>query len=413
MMKKITKTLVLSSISIGLLSSFAFTSQAAPVQINQASAEQNIPQVTYDTIIGENGVFIDLDTDNFILKQQEWYQIQAYVEGALALPVTEASMKSTLSIPNDIPFSNFEALVQQYSSIHDTAFYWKKELYPSIVDLSLSLANYVQIKDFMLNPLSDALNEMLAKAFSPLPEDIEAVERNRKVAIAYLKSLQSFSMRYQQEVSDAGGNLLEFSATLDTQKLQLDVLEGTHNGYLSDDGSALQQRVNDINARITQLNKDYTHYVTVASTAVTYAWFPLVAGPIMGVYGDKAEKARKLRNELQNEVKELQEQLTYTQKIYNSYHRSSESIDMISQQIENAIPHINKLKLNWQKMNADFTSLLVALEQAQNNADIMKDDAMLGAIGALANTTVAESNWSNISEKAKAFANNAYIQEME
>ncbi|NVN79871.1 MULTISPECIES: alpha-xenorhabdolysin family binary toxin subunit A [unclassified Vibrio] len=412
-MKKITKTLVLSSISIGLLSSFAFTSQAAPVQINQASAEQNIPQVTYDTIIGENGVFIDLDTDNFILKQKEWYQIQAYVEGALALPVTEASMKSTLSIPNDIPFSNFEALVQQYSSIHDTAFYWKKELYPSIVDLSLSLANYVQIKDFMLNPLSDALNEMLAKAFSPLPEDIEAVERNRKVAIAYLKSLQSFSMRYQQEVSDAGDNLLEFSATLDTQKLQLDVLEGTHNGCLSDDGSALQQRVNDINARITQLNKDYTHYVTVASTAVTYAWFPLVAGPIMGVYGDKAEKARKLRNELQNEVKELQEQLTYTQKIYNSYHRSSESIDMISQQIENAIPHINKLKLNWQKMNADFTSLLVALEQAQNNADIMKDDAMLGAIGALANTTVAESNWSNISEKAKAFANNAYIQEME
>ncbi|MFS1419667.1 alpha-xenorhabdolysin family binary toxin subunit A [Vibrio splendidus] len=412
-MKKITKTLVLSSISIGLLSSFAFTSQAAPVQVNQASAEQNIPQVTYDTIIGENGVFIDLDTDNFILKQQEWYQIQAYVEGALALPVTEASMKSTLSIPNDIPFSNFQALVEQYSNIHDTAFYWKKDLYPSIVGLSLSLANYAQIKDYMLTPLSDALNEMLAKAFSPLPEDIEAVERNRKMAIAYLKSLQNFSMKYQQEVSDVGGSLLEFSATLDTQKLQLDVLEGTHNGYLSDDGSALQQRVNDINARITQLNKDYTHYVTVASTAVTYAWFPLVAGPIMGVYGDKAEKARKLRNELQNEVKELQEQLTYTQKIYNSYHRSSESIEIISQQVENAIPHINKLKLNWQKMNADFTSLLVALEQAQDNADIMKDDAMLGAIGALANTTVAESNWSNISEKAKAFANNAYIQKMD
>ncbi|MEZ8123542.1 alpha-xenorhabdolysin family binary toxin subunit A [Vibrio splendidus] len=412
-MKKITKTLVLSSISIGLLSSFAFTSQAAPVQVNQASAEQNIPQVTYDTIIGENGVFIDLDTDNFILKQQEWYQIQAYVEGALALPVTEASMKSTLSIPNDIPFSNFQALVEQYSNIHDTAFYWKKDLYPSIVGLSLSLANYAQIKDYMLTPLSDTLNEMLAKAFSPLPEDIEAVERNRKMAIAYLKSLQNFSMKYQQEVSDVGGNLLEFSATLDTQKLQLDVLEGTHNGYLSDDGSALQQRVNDINARITQLNKDYTHYVTVASTAVTYAWFPLVAGPIMGVYGDKAEKARKLRNELQNEVKELQEQLTYTQKIYNSYHRSSESIEIISQQIENAIPHINKLKLNWQKMNADFTSLLVALEQAQDNADIMRDDTMLGAIGALANTTVAESNWSNISEKAKAFANNAYIQKMD
>ncbi|MFL7034701.1 alpha-xenorhabdolysin family binary toxin subunit A [Vibrio lentus] len=412
-MKKITRTLVLSSISIGLLSSFSFTSQAAPIQVNQASAEQNIPQITYDTITGENGVFIDLETDNFILKQQEWYQIQAYVEGALALPVTETSMKSAFSIPNDIPFSNFQALVQQYSNIHDTAFYWKKDLYPSIVNLSLSLANYVQIKDYMLNPLSDALNEMLAKAFSPLPEDIEAVERNRKMAIAYLKSLQNFSLRYQQEVSDVGDNLLDFSAQLDTQKLQLEVLEGTHNGYLTDDGSVLQQQVNDINARIAQLNKDYTHYVTVASTAVTYAWFPLVAVPIMGVYGDKAEKARKLRNELQNEVKDLEEQLSYTQKVYNSYHRSSESIDLISQQIEDAIPHINKLKLNWQQMNTDFTSLLAALDEAQNNADIMKDDAMLGAIGALANTSVAEMNWNNISEKAKAFANNAYIQEME
>ncbi|MCG9554312.1 alpha-xenorhabdolysin family binary toxin subunit A [Vibrio sp. Isolate31] len=412
-MKKITRTLVLSSISIGLLSSLAFTSQATPIQINQASAEQNIPQVTYDTIIGENGVFIDLNTDNFILKQQEWYQIQAYIEGALALPVTEASMKSTLGIPNDIPFSNFQALVDQYSNIHDTAFYWKKDLYPSIVNLSLSLANYAQIKDYMLHPLSDALNEMLAKAFSPLPEDIEAVERNRKMAIAYLKSLQNFSLRYQQEVSDVGDNLLDFSAQLETQKLQLEVLEGTHNGYLTDDGSALQRQVNDINARITQLNKDYTHYVTVSSTAVIYAWFPLVAAPIMGIFGDKAEKARKLRNELQNEVKDLEEQLSYTQKVYNSYHRSSESIELISQQIENAIPYINKLKLNWQKMNTDFTSLLAALDEAQNNADIMKDNAMLGAIGALANTSIAEMNWKNISEKAKAFANNAYIQEME
>jgi hypothetical protein len=150
-------------------------------------------------------------------------------------------MKSAFSIPNDIPFSNFQALVQQYSNIHGTAFYWKKDLYPSIVNLSLSLANYAQIKDYMLNPLSDALNEMLAKAFSPLPEDIEAVERNRKMAIAYLKSLQNFSLRYQQEVSDVGDNLLDFSAQLDTQKLQLEVLEGTHNGYLTDDGLSLDQ----------------------------------------------------------------------------------------------------------------------------------------------------------------------------
>ncbi|WP_394249983.1 alpha-xenorhabdolysin family binary toxin subunit A [Vibrio profundi] len=411
-MKKIKHALVLSTLSLGLISVSAFANPAIALQTS-GSVEQTISPITYQTIIGENGAFIDLETDNFILNQAEWYQIQAYVEGALALPVTEASMKSTLSIPDGIPFSNFQALVEQYSNIHDTAYYWKKDLYPKIVGLSLSLANYSQIKDYMIQPLSNALNEILAKAFSPFPDDIAAVEQNRKLAIAYLKSLQNFSTRYQNEVATVGENLLTFSADLDTQKLQLDVLEGTHNGYLSDDGSALQQQVNEINARISQLNDDYNHYVTVAATAVTYAWFPMVAVPIMGVYGDKAEKARKLRNELQSEVKDLQNQLTYTQKIYNSYHRSSESIDVISQKIESAIPHINSLKLNWQKMNADFDSLIAALEEAENNTNILQDDALLGAAGALANTAISEMNWNNISEKAKAFANNAYIQEME
>ena len=34
----------------------------------------------------------------------------------------------------------------------------------------------------------------------------------------------------------------------------------------------------------------------------------------------------------------------------------------------------------------------------------------MGAVGALANTAVAEQNWNNISQKAKTFANKAYIQ---
>ena len=207
--------------------------------------------------------------------------------------------------------------------------------------------------------------------------------------------------------------MLTFATKIEEQKLQLDVLKSTHSGYLEDDGSALQQRVNDLNNRIDQLNKDYDHYVTVAATAVTYAWFPAVAVPIMGVYGDKAEKARKLRNQLQDEAKVLEAQLSTTQKIYNSYSRSTESINIISSKIENAIPYVNKLKLHWQKMNTDFDSLIVALEAAESNTEILQSNAILAAAGAMANTAVAEQNWNSISEKAKTFANNAYIQKAE
>lgn len=411
-MKHIKKPLLLSTLCLSLIAAGAQASTS-----NQAltpnSAEQQIGQISYDTIMGENGAFIDLDTDEFVLNQKEWFQIQTYVEGALSLPITEASMKSAFDIADDVPFSNFKALMEQYGKVHAEAFYWKEDLYPDIVDLALSLSNYNDIQKYMIDPLSDQLTVILTKSISPLPADVQAVEQARQLSIAYLSALKNFSVNNQQKVEKASEDLLTFATKIEEQKLQLDVLKSTHSGYLEDDGSELQQRVNDLNNRIDQLNKDYDHYVTVAATAVTYAWFPAVAVPIMGVYGDKAEKARKLRNQLQDEAKVLEAQLSTTQKIYNSYSRSTESINIISSKIENAIPYVNKLKLHWQKMNTDFDSLIVALEAAESNTEILQSNAVLAAAGAMANTAVAEQNWNSISEKAKTFANNAYIQKAE
>ena len=64
-------------------------------------------------------------------------------------------------------------------------------------------------------------------------------------------------------------------------------------------------------------------------------------------------------------------------------------------------------------MNTDFDSLIVALEAAESNTEILQSNAILAAAGAMANTAVAEQNWNSISEKAKTFANNAYIQKAE
>ncbi|MCY9843509.1 alpha-xenorhabdolysin family binary toxin subunit A [Vibrio caribbeanicus] len=408
-MKYIKRPIFLSALCMGILAS---TVQASMSENHTESnfSEPYIEPISYETIMGDGGAFIDLNTEEFLLNHQEWFQIQTYIEGALSLPITQTSMKSVFGISNDIPFSDFQALLDQYKNVHSNAYYWKTDLYPNIVDLALSLSNYHDIQRYMLNPLSAQLNIILSKSFSPLPDDIEAVEQARKLSIVYLTSLKNFSLNNQIKVENASDELLEFSAKMEAQKLQLDVLKDTHSAYLEDDGSELQQRIDDLNNRVKLLNSDYNHYVTVAATAVTYAWFPWAAVPVMGVFGDKAEKARKLRNELQKEAEELESKLSMTQKIFNSYQRSSGSIAEISEKIENAIPYVNKLKLHWQRMNNDFDTLIIALEAAEANTEILTSNAMMGAVGALANTAVAEQNWNNISQKAKTFANKAYIQ---
>jgi len=405
-MIKIKRSLALSSITLGLISASCFAVtlpvSAAPTTLNAETV--TIQPIEYQTVTGDNGAFIDMETDKFVLNQKEWFTIQAYVEGALGLPTTKAKMKSAMGIPDDIAFSDFQALLDEYNNIYDNAYYWKSDLYPEVVKLSLSLSNYSDIQKIMLKPLSGALTNILIGV---------EVEKNRKLAIAYIKSLKTFSGRYHDQVADISTNLLDFSAKLETEKQQLATLQSTHSKYLLDDGSEKQQEVNSLNSRIKQLNEDYDHYVTVAATAVTYAWCPFVAVPIMGVYGDKAEKARKLRNQLQNQLEILTPKLSMTQKIFNTYTRSTESINSISLLIDDAIPYVNKLKLHWQTMNTEFDSMLAALELAENDAEVLKLDAFVGAAGALANTAVVEMNWDHISEKAKQFANNAYIQKME
>merc|ERR1711991_295188 len=106
----------------------------------------------------------------------------------------------------------------------------------------------------MIDPLSDQLTVILTKSISPLPADVQAVEQARQLSIAYLSALKNFSVNNQQKVEKASEDLLTFATKIQEQKLQLDVLKSTHSGYLEDDGSALQQRVNDLNNRIDQLN---------------------------------------------------------------------------------------------------------------------------------------------------------------
>lgn len=70
-MKNIKKPLLLSTICLGLISAGVQASTSSELLV-PSSAEQQIGQISYETIIGENGAFIDLDTDEFILNQKEW-----------------------------------------------------------------------------------------------------------------------------------------------------------------------------------------------------------------------------------------------------------------------------------------------------------------------------------------------------
>ena len=117
-------------------STFAFSLLSVSI-LSQVQAATTIESVHFDTVTGVNGQFMDLDSDEFLLQQQEWYTIQAYVEEALRLPITQLSMVNAFGIPANVSFNTFQPLLNEYRSIHTTANNWNTNIYPSVVDLAL------------------------------------------------------------------------------------------------------------------------------------------------------------------------------------------------------------------------------------------------------------------------------------
>ncbi|WDE11308.1 alpha-xenorhabdolysin family binary toxin subunit A [Thalassomonas haliotis] len=390
-------------------STFALSLLSAAI-LSQAQAEITVEPLHYDTVIAANGQFMDVDSDEFLLHQQEWYTIQAYVQEALRLPITQASMVSAFGIPSSVSFSNFQALLNEYKSIHATANDWNSTIYPSVVNLALKLGNYAEIHRLIIAPLIDSLMAMKEAARA---NDQIGAEAQRNTAVALLTMLKAEARTRQAETVKAESDLLGFAADIARQSGQLDQLRTTHSEYLQDDGSALKAQIATLNARARQLNADYDHYVTVAATTASYAWIPffglIAAGSVAGVYGDKAEKARKERNQVLADIRVLQQQLTYKENIYASYQKSHQSVIDLENKIRTAVVHINKLKGHWQGINSDFDTILESITASQGVNGLDNAIALVGSITAQATVGQIQTKWQQISAKASKFVENAYI----
>lgn len=399
------KQKLLSSGVIFFLMGFGSASQAQ---------DDSIDPISHEAIVGDYGLFIDLETDNFLLHQEEWYTIQAYIEEALRLPITKASMISAFVIPEDVSFSTFEALLEQYVEVNETADNWSSNLYPEMVSLALELANYADVHTTFITPLVSALDkivdygDVMSENYNPV-----AAEQHRQTAIALLDILNTYASARGDAVDTVAVDLNTFASDLVEQGAQLEVLLGTHAEYLLDDGSELKVRIAEMKARISALNAEFDRLVTIAATTPTYAWvFPfgtMAGGAVAGIYGARAAEVGDQINQLKDDLSDLKEELTYKENIYISYNQAYDSVVGIEGKIKDADENVQKLRLHWQTMNIQFESIIDALDSAGGTNGL--NNILPYVAGLLTDLHLAtiQDNWSVISTMATEFSQNAYI----
>ncbi|CED59812.1 putative exported protein [Moritella viscosa] len=374
-----------------------------------AQTVTEIPPLDYDTIQGNfegDSLFLDTGSDTSLLSTTEWYQIQAYATAAIALPKTEASLRTLTKFPANDEFTfQYQNLLTEFTNINQSGYDWNSKIYPSIVDLALQLANYGNIHPQLIQPLMNQLTQLQQNAFA---YNLSAAATNRDAALSFLNVLKNFSHKQQQATTKAVEDLKQFAADVEAQKAQLDVIEGDFSTLLS------SATISTLRENIRLLNDEIAGYRSDLSEAKRNIGLCAIGGPLVLTICGSIEGARKVRldnliEEIDNQINAANTSLEHAVNLAASYELAHSNINDMLTHIENALPQLKKVQLHWQGLESDFDSLTTSLnsldsEDALRNANLVVADIVSSPLAG----TVGP-KWLEISNKARQFAQNAYV----
>ncbi|NQZ93202.1 MAG: alpha-xenorhabdolysin family binary toxin subunit A [Moritella sp.] len=368
-----------------------------------------IPPLDYDTIQGDiagDSLFLDTGSDTSLLSTTEWYQIQAYATAAIALPKTEASLRTLTKFPADDDFSyEYQNLLTEFTNINQSGHDWNSNIYPSIVDLALQLANYGDIHPQLILPLMNQLTQLQQNA---LAFNLSAAATNRDAALSFLGVLKNFTTIQQQATTKAVEDLKQFAADVEAQKAQLDVIEGDFSTLLSSDSiSTLRNNINLLNSEIAGYRSDL-------SEAKRNIGLCAIGGPLVLTICGSIEGARKVRldnliEDVNNQINAANASLEHAVNLAASYEIAHSNINEMLTHIENALPQLKKVQLHWQGLESDFDSLTTSLNSLDSEDALRNANLLVAGIVSSPLAGVVGPKWQEISTKARRFAQNAYV----
>ncbi|MBM0511437.1 alpha-xenorhabdolysin family binary toxin subunit A [Aeromonas hydrophila] len=199
-----------------------------------------------------------------------------------------------------------------------------------------------------------------------LPEVIEklkqsCIEQQRKT-LEVLKAVRD----YKTEIS--GGTLSSGKTVMGLEPTLADKKERAKKANLDGQIKELQDSIDALQDQIDQLKKDYDKYVGLAFTGAAGGIIGLaITG---GIFGDKAEKARKERNSKIQEKDDKSKDLKRKQQVQGILNQFSTQFTDIGMRLLDAEQSLEHLDFLW-------TDIIVRINKSVDNWMKVKDSDML------------------------------------
>ena len=338
-------------------------------------AQTTVPAVTLAILTGKQegvaraaGIFTKNDLIN----------IKLYVKKGLSLPTSQLDVESYIGY-RDSGITGLQPvdIKDLFNQIHNHSFGWdaieQRSLRQS-TDLSIAADRIVSTGDSIIAaieqmPLLVRVKTKLSELSESQLRDIRYENDDHEIATELGKILSSMKLDILDQkaktaevkvlVSDfriqiAGGTLQNGSTVSGLEPQVRHKYDLMVKNNLATIIQQLEDDIKEKNSRIEQLKADYDKYVGLAFTGAAGGIIGLaITG---GIFGDKAEKARKEKNQLIDEVRVLQDRVSGKKALQKAIENLKADFSDIGTRMVDAEMALNNLEFMWSTMLSQIES---------------------------------------------------------
>lgn len=362
----------------------------APVETVQAA---DVPQVTLELLTGKKD---GVQRSGGIFTKEDFINLKLYVKKGLSLPPNIADLKDIIGYDTaGIAGLEPPEIKVVFDAVRSHCLGWdhvESEVIQQSISVTLASKQIVETGDNLLDVIDQwPFYDRVKKLGDVADKELEGIrfepgDNEAKVALGtYLETLKQIidaqltkTTAVTNLVSDyrivlVGGKLLNKTEVrglepMVKQKYDL-MIKNNLAKKIKDD----EEEMTIKQSRIEQLKKDYSKYVGLAFSGAIGGVIGLaITG---GIFGDKAEKARKEKNKLIGEVRALRDKVKGEKGLQKAIENLSDDFNDIGIRMLDAETALQHLEFMWKSMLA-----LITESQTQwNNIDNGK--AILAFVG--------------------------------
>jgi len=365
----------------------------------QVIAQEEIPSVTLRLLTGEQE---DAKRDAGIFTKEDLINIKLYVKKAISLPVKQQEVEVYIGythsgIPGLEPVDITELFVEihangaSWTSLEDQVLLQSMNLDTSAKQIVLTGEEIISIIDEMpimerLLALGDISDEQLGqitytdddgKVSEALGEILESMKIDIAVQQKKTEEVATSVTDFKDELIRLEGRVYNKKDLMDKNNLSVTIQE-------------LEYEIKEKKDRIKQLEKDYDKYVGLSFTGAPGGFIGLaITG---GIFGDKAEKVRKEKNELIEEVRKMEKDVTGKKNLQTLIEDLSADFANMQQSMLDAETAMRHLSFMW-------NSMLQQIEESQRQFKKINDAQQLTSFVLDFKKVIAP--WNDVGESAK------------